>query len=462
METVKSINDALNGIVWGWPAMILILGVGLFLTVCLKGFQFRKFGFSMKQTIGRLFARKNEGGEGAISPFQAVCTALAGTVGTGNIAGMAGAICLGGPGAVFWMWISAILGMCTKYAEVTLAVHYREKNPRGEWLGGPMFYIKNGLSKGWGWLGILFAVFGALASFGTGNATQVGSIKDSINFTIESFGGQSSALLNWILGFGFCALILVILLGGIKRLAHVTERLVPFMAGLYILMGIGIIILRIDRIPGVFASIFTEAFTPRAAIGGGIFVAMKRGISRGIFSNEAGLGSAPMAHASADTDHPVRQGIYGIFEVFIDTIIICTLTALIILCSNSEPVWGQSAGAPLTVAGLTDVYGSWASVFGAVAICCFAFSTILAWGLYGSRCAEFLFGHKIVKPYIIVYSLITIIGATVDGGIIWEITDTLNGLMALPNLIAVALLAPTVIRLTKDFFAKQSEEKTVK
>ena len=325
-----------------------------------------------------------------------------------------------------------------------------------------MYYIKNGLSKGWGWLGILFAVFGALASFGTGNATQVGSIKDSINFTIESFGGQASMTLNWILGIVFCAVILLILLGGIKRLAHVTERLVPFMAALYILLGIGIIILRIDRIPGVFSAIFTEAFTPRAAIGGGIFVAMKRGISRGIFSNEAGLGSAPMAHASADTDHPVRQGVYGIFEVFIDTIIICTLTSLIILCSNSEPVWGQSAGAPLTVAGLTDVYGSWASIFGAVAICCFAFSTILAWGLYGSRCAEFLFGHKIVKPYIIVYSLITIIGATVDGGILWEITDTLNGLMALPNLIAVALLSPVVVKLTKEFFQTKLQGKSDK
>lgn len=462
MEIISKINDAVNSVVWGWPAMILILGVGLFLTLGLKGFQFRKFGFAMKQTLGKLFKKKTDTAEGAISPFQAVCTALAATVGTGNVAGVAGAICLGGPGAVFWMWISALLGMCTKFAEVTLAVHFREKNAKGEWVGGPMYYIRNGLGKGWAWLGFVFAVFGMLASFGIGNATQISSIVASVKTTVESFGGVTTNTLNLILGVGFCLIILFVLLGGIKRLASVTERLVPFMAALYILLGLGIIIIRIDRVPGILGSIVSEAFTPRAAVGGGLFIALKNGVARGIFSNEAGLGSAPMAHAAAETDHPVRQGLYGIFEVFMDTIVICTLTALIVLCAGNEPVWGQSAGAELTLSSFTEIYGSWSTVFGTVAICCFAFSTILGWGLYGTRCTEYLFGHKAVIPYAVIFALVTIVGATVDGGLLWSITDTLNGLMAVPNLIAVALLSPVVFKLTKEFFAKEKAKKDEK
>ena len=456
MEIVSKINGAINNVVWGWPAMILILGVGLFLTLGTKGFQFRKFGFAMKRTIGKVFD-KSQAKDGTITPFQAVCTALAATVGTGNVAGVAGAICLGGPGAIFWMWISALLGMCTKFAEVTLAVRFREKNPKGEWVGGPMYYIKNGLGKGWAWLGVIFAVFGMLASFGIGNATQVGSIKDSINSTITTFGGSETFIVDLIIGLICCAILILILAGGLKRLASVTEKLVPFMALLYLLLGLGIIVLNITKIPGIFAAIFTEAFTPRAAIGGGIFVAMKRGISRGIFSNEAGLGSAPMAHASADTDEPVEQGLYGIFEVFVDTIIVCTMTALIVLCAGNEPTWGQSAGAELTISSFTETYGSWSAVFGAVAICCFAFSTALGWGLYGSRCVEYLFGHKVVLPYIIIFSLVSIVGATIDLGILWEIADTLNGLMAIPNLIAVALLSPVVFKLSKEYFVKRQK-----
>lgn len=452
LEWIAKVNGVVNNIVWGWPAMILILGVGLYLSLRLKGFQLRKFGYAMKNTLGKAFQKRKTGDGEAVTPFQAVCTALAATVGTGNVAGVAGAICLGGPGAVFWMWVSALLGMCTKYAEVTLAVHYREKNSRGEWAGGPMYYIKNGLGQGWKWLGILFALFGAMASFGIGNATQVGSIRDSIRSTVETFGGNAPVAMDWILGIALAIIVILVLIGGVKRLAGVTEKLVPFMAGLYILLGLGIIVIHLDRIPGVFSEIFREAFTPRAAIGGGIFVAMKRGVSRGIFSNEAGLGSAPIAHATADTDHPVKQGLYGIFEVFMDTIVICTMTALIVLCAGKDPTWGVNAGAELTISSFVETYGIWASVFGSLAICCFAFSTILGWGLYGVRCIEFILGGKAVKPYIIIYALMAVVGATLNLGLVWEIADTLNGLMAIPNLIAVALLAPVVAKLTKDYF----------
>ena len=459
MDRVVKVNSAVNGVVWGWPAMILILGVGLFLTVWSRGLQFRKFGYSMKETLGKVF-HKHTAAEGSITPWQAVCTALAATVGTGNVAGVAGAICLGGPGAVFWMWVSALLGMCTKFAEVTLAVHYREKNVKGEWVGGPMYYIKNGLGKGWRWLAVLFALFGSLAAFGIGNATQAGSIKDSINSAIESFGGAASGRLNLIVGIALALILIIILVGGVKRIASVTEKLVPFMALLYIVLGLGIVIVNINSVPTVLADIVKGAFTPRAVTGGivgSMLIAMRRGISRGIFSNEAGLGSAPMAHAAADTDSAVRQGMYGIFEVFMDTIVICTMTALIVLCAGNVPVYGQSAGAELTISSFTDVYGSWASIFGAIAIVCFAFSTILGWGLYGSRCAEYLFGNKVVKPYLVIFSLVAILGTTVNLGTLWDIADTLNGLMAIPNLIAVALLSPVVIRLTKEYFANKSQ-----
>ncbi len=464
LDGVVKVNSAVNDVVWGWPAMILILGVGLFLTLRSKGLQFRKFGYSMKETLGKVFHKKSASA-GSITPWQAVCTALAATVGTGNVAGVAGAICLGGPGAVFWMWISALLGMCTKFAEVTLAVQYREKNVRGEWVGGPIYYIKNGLGKGWKWLGVVFALFGGLAAFGIGNATQAGSIKDSINSAVASFGGATTTTVNLIIGIVLALILIVILVGGVKRIAGVTEKLVPFMALLYILLGLGIVLLNIKKVPGVFGSIIEGAFTPRAVTGGvvgSMLIAMRRGISRGIFSNEAGLGSAPMAHASADTDNPVRQGMYGIFEVFMDTIVICTMTALIILCAGNAPVFGQSAGAELTISSFTDTYGSWASIFGAVAIVCFAFSTILGWGLYGSRCAEYLFGNKVVKPYLVIFSLVAILGTTVNLGVLWDIAETLNGLMAIPNLIAVALLSPVVIRLTRNYFSKKSQPDLMK
>lgn len=458
-ESVKAVNATINGIVWGVPAMVLIMGVGLYLTIRLKGVQLRKLGYSLRETIGKIF-KKGTAAEGSVTPFQAVCTALAATVGTGNIAGVAGAIAIGGPGAVFWMWISALLGMCTKMVEVTLAVQYRERNAHGDWVGGPMYYIKNGLSKNWRWLAYVFAGFGVLTVFGTGNATQVNAIITSVNSALYNFGlvenDAGSATINLIIGIAIAILVALVLLGGIKRIGRVTERLVPLMALLYILLGIGVIFINIKRVPGVFAMIFKGAFTPKGITGGAvgsIFMTMKKGVSRGIFSNEAGLGTASIAHASAHADGPVHQGLFGIFEVFADTIIVCTLTALVILCSGVPVHYGEAAGAALTISGFTASYGGWVSIFTAVAMCSFAFSTILGWGLYGTRCIEFLFGSKINKLFMVVYSAVAILGATVDLGLLWDIADTCNGLMAIPNLIAIFLLAPVAIKMINAYFA---------
>lgn len=459
LQTIENINSAVNGFIWGVPAMICIIGVGLILSIRTNFIQIRKFGHALKMTIGRIF-EKTEASEGSMTPFQAVCTALAATVGTGNIAGVAGAIAIGGPGAVFWMWISALLGMCTKFAEVTLAVHFREKNKYGDYVGGPMYYIKNGLGKNWMWLAYLYVIFGAITVFGTGNATQVNTITTAINSALLNYNiiGESAVKTsNLIIGIIITLLVAAVLLGGIKRIGKVTEKLVPFMAVLYIILGLGVIVLNIGNVPSVFASIFQGAFNPKAVTGGIIgsfFLSMKKGVSRGIFSNEAGLGTGSIAHACADTDKPVQQGLFGIFEVFADTIIICTLTALTILCSGIPINYGVDAGAELTISGFVATYGNWVSIFTAVALCCFAFSTILGWGLYGARCIEFICGEKIIKPFMIAYALIAIVGATADLGLIWGISDTFNGLMAIPNLIALFLLSGTVVKLVKEHFGK--------
>ena len=464
-DTIAAINKVVNDFVWGVPAMVCIIGVGLLLSVRTGFLQIRKFPFALKTTIGRMFHKK-EAADGAMTPFQAVCTALAGTVGTGNIAGVAGAIAIGGPGAVFWMWCSALLGMCTKYAEVTLAVHYRERSATGEWIGGPMYYIKNGLGKRWQWLAILYALFGTLTVFGTGNATQVNTITTAINTAFMQFHLVSESFvptLNLIIGI-FCAmLVAMVLLGGIKRIGSVSEKLVPFMALFYVVLGIGVVLLNVQRLPGVLQSIFEGAFNPAAFTGGiigSLFVSMQKGVSRGIFSNEAGLGTGSIAHACADTQKPVTQGMFGIFEVFADTIIICTLTALVILCSGTPVTYGVAAGAELTISGFTTTYGSWSSIFTAVALCCFAFSTIIGWGLYGSRFVQFLFGsNKVVRPFLVIYSFVSILGATLDLGLLWDIADTFNGLMSIPNLIALLLLSGTVAKLTKEFFAGEGAQK---
>ena len=459
LHTIETINTAINNFVWGIPAMICIMGVGIYLSVRTGFIQFRKLEYSMKMTLGKIFT-KSEAKEGSITPFQAVCTALASTVGTGNIAGVAGAIAIGGPGAVFWMWISAFLGMCTKFAEVILAVHFREKNENGDWVGGPMYYIKNGLGKGWKWMAGFYAAMGVLTVFGTGNATQVNTIVTAIDSALLSYqvidNGQTGTI-NLVIGIIIAILVALVLLGGIKRIGKVAETLVPFMALLYVILGVGVILLNIHNLPSVFASIFYGAFNPAAVTGGAVgtmFTSLTKGVSRGIFSNEAGLGTGSIAHATADTNEPVAQGLYGIFEVFADTIIICTLTATTILISGTSITYGQAAGAELTISGFVTTYGNWVTLFTAVALVCFAFSTILGWGLYGTRCLEFLFGSKVNKPFMIAYSLVAIVGATMDLGLLWGIADTFNGLMAIPNLIGLFLLSPIVFRLIKEYFSK--------
>lgn len=456
LKTIETVNSVVNNFIWGVPAMICILGVGLLLSIRTRFIQVRKFRYAIRVTIGRMF-RRREAGDGAITPFQAVCTALAATIGTGNIAGVAGAIAIGGPGAVFWMWVSAFLGMCTKFAEVTLAVHFRETGRNGEYVGGPMYYIRNGLGRRWQWLAVLFSAFGVLTVFGTGNATQVNTITTAINEALLNYGvierSRLSAV-NLCIGILITLLIAAILLGGIKRIGSVAEKLVPFMALLYVILALGVVFVNLRAVPSVFASIFRGAFQPASVTGGivgSFFLSMKKGVSRGIFSNEAGLGTGSIAHACADTHKPVKQGFFGVFEVFADTIVICTLTALVILCSGVPIRFGEAAGAELTISGFTSAYGSWVSIFTAVAMCCFAFSTILGWGLYGARCIEFLFSARAVRPFMVVYSLVSILGATVDLGLIWDIAETFNGLMAIPNLIALMLLSGTVVKLVREY-----------
>ena len=457
LKIIENINSSINNFIWGVPAIIYIIGVGLLLSFRTKFIQIRKFGYAIKNTIGRIF-RKKQASSGAMTPFQAVCTALAATVGTGNIAGVAGAIAIGGPGAVFWMWISALLGMCTKFAEVTLAVHFREKNKHGDFVGGPMYYIKNGLGKNWMWLAYTFAILGVITVFGTGNATQVNTIITAIDSALLNYNivsDSSLGIINLVIGIAITLIVGVILLGGIKCIGKSTEKLVPFMALLYVVLGVGVIIINIENIPSVFRSIFEGAFNPASITGGVIgsfFLSMKKGVSRGIFSNEAGLGTGSIAHACADTKNPVEQGLFGIFEVFADTIVICTLTALTILCSRVSIQYGVDAGAELTISGFVVTYGNWISIFTAIALCCFAFSTILGWGLYGARCIEFIFGEKVIKPFMVIYSLIAIVGAIADLELIWGISETCNGLMAIPNLIALFLLSGTVVKLAKEYF----------
>ena len=460
IEIITRVNQIVNNFIWGLPAMVCILGVGLLLSVRTNFLQIRKFPYAIKTTLGRIFKHK-DASDGTMTPFQAVCTALAGTVGTGNIAGVAGAIAIGGPGAVFWMWCSALLGMCTKFAEVTLAVHYRERSDAGEWVGGPMYYIKNGLGKRWQFLAVLYSLFGVLTVFGTGNATQVNTITTAIDTALLEFHIVAEDILptlNLVIGILCAMLVAMVLLGGIKRIGSVSEKLVPFMALFYVILAVGVVLLNLPRLPYVIEEIFAGAFNPAAFTGGAIgslFLSMKNGVSRGIFSNEAGLGTGSIAHACADTRKPVKQGMFGIFEVFADTIVICTLTAMVILCSSVPVNYGTAAGAELTISGFTATYGGGASLFTAVALCCFAFSTIIGWGLYGSRFATFLFKtDKIVKPFFVVYSFVAILGATLDLGILWGVADTFNGLMSIPNLIALFLLSGTVVKLANEYFGK--------
>ena len=471
--TLADIVGKPNNLAWGPWMLLLLVGTGVYLSARVGFIQFRKFGHAMKNTIGKVFS-KQSAGEGEITPFQAVTTALAATVGTGNIAGVTGAIAVGGPGAVFWMWVSALFGMVTKYAEVVLAVRYRERNAKGDWVGGPMYYIKNGLGKKWSWLAVVFSVLGALAAFGIGNMTQVNTIAGSINNAIDAFGGNTAAasveifgqivpVSSIVVGLLMAVIVALVLFGGIKRIGSVTEKLVPIMAAVYIICALCVVFSNMGSLGAVFAMIFKGAFSAEAALGGAfgitIMTTIQKGVGRGVFSNEAGLGSAPMAHAATSETDPVKQGLYGIFEVFMDTIVICTLTALTLLCgmeSGVEIVWGQSAGTELIAAAFATVFGNkLGALIIAVGIGLFALSTILSWSLYGTRCFEFLFGTKLLPVYQIVFILVVVVGATLELELVWNIADTLNGFMAIPNLVALLGLSGVVVKLTKNYFRKE-------
>ena len=462
-EAVKNGNDWLNNIVWGVPALVLLTGVGLLLTLGLKGFQFRKFGYAMKNTIGKMFS-KQKAKAGEVTPFQALTTALAATVGTGNIAGITSAVTLGGPGSIFWLWVSALLGMATKYSEVLLSVKFRERNAHGDWVGGPMYYIKNGLGKNWKWLGAVFCVFGGLASFGIGNAVQIGNITSAANTAIQAFipaAAGYQVTINIVLALILMSIVGVVLLGGVKRIGSVTEKLVPVMSVIYIISCLAVVFANASRLPHVFAMIFQGAFTPKAVTGGvagmSVKLCIEWGVKRGVFSNEAGLGSAPIAHAASSESDPVKQGLYGIFEVFMDTIVICTLSGLTLLLALDETAlhYGVEGTTALNAQALGTVFGGKiGALIIAVGLSLFALSTVLSWGLYGTRCWEFLLGSKAIKPYQFIFTLVVVVSATMDLSLAWSIADTLNGLMAIPNLIALIALCPVVFRATKDHFSK--------
>lgn len=446
MDILLDFHTALNEFVWGPVMLALLVGAGVYLTLRTNFFAILKIGYVMKNTLFKMFDKEVRG-EGEITPFQAVSTALAATVGTGNVAGVATAIALGGPGAVFWMWISAIFGMTTKFAEVVLSIKYREQTADGRFVGGPMYYLRNGIrSKGLGkFLAVLFSIFGGIAAFGIGNMVQSNSVAAALEEAVN-------VPPLWT-GIALAIMTALVILGGIKRIGAVTEKLVPFMAAIYILGALFIIILNGAHLPEAFGLIFRHAFTPAAATGGfagaTISIAMRRGVSRGVFSNEAGLGSAPIAHAAATTDSPVRQGLWGVFEVFVDTIIICTLTALAIMVSG---LWDSGiSGAALTTQAFNEAIPGGGYIV-SIGIMLFAFSTILGWSYYGERCAEFLFGKGAIIPYRVIWIPAIIIGSIGGLELLWDVADTLNGLMILPNIIGVILLSGTVISLTKDYF----------
>ncbi len=439
-------------VVWGAPALILILSVGIYLT-CRTGFiQMRLFPPAVRCFFSKF--RKEEKQEDGVSSYQALCTALAATVGTGNLAGVAGAIAIGGPGAIFWMWICGILGMVIKFAEATLAVRYRVKNQNGEFVGGPMYMIREGLPRGFAPLAGIYSFLGVVAAFGVGNATQINTLVASINDTLAVFGVAESRTGNVLMGLVLSVIIAAMLLGGARRIGQVAERLVPFAAGMYLLMGMLVLILRADAVPQAFAAIIQGAIHPQAVTGGMIgsaVVALRTGVSRGVFTNEAGMGTASIAHASAKVSHPVEQGLMGIMEVFLDTIVICTMTALVILCSGVEIPYGVDAGIRLTTSAFASVFGDWISILIAFALCLFAFATVLGWGLYGVRCAQYLLGDGVWKKFVFLQIAAVMIGAVLNTGTVWAISEIVNGLMAIPNLVVLGALTPELLRLIKQY-----------
>ena len=449
----------LNTVAWLYIFLPCVMIGGALLTVRTGFVQFRRFGYAMKNTAGKMF-RKAEAGHGAVTPLQAVTTALAATVGTGNIVGTSQAIALGGYGAVFWLWLAALMGMVVKYSEVTLSMHYRQRDVHGDWVGGPMYYITNGMGAKWKWLAIVFAIFAVLASFGIGNMSQVNSITGSITDAINVFFSLSDSAkttVHWILGVSMALLVAIILLGGIKRIGRVTEKLVPFMSIIYILVCVVVLICHAQNIPGAFVKIFTAAFAPRAVMGAASSIALKQaivwGLRRSAFSNEAGLGSAGIAHAAAEAPGAVDQGLYGIFEVFMDTLVICSLTALTIICSGIDINFGVKPGSELIMAAFATVFGEkFSALFVAVALMLFAFSTVLGWALYGTRCTQYLFGSKSIRVYQVIFAIIIVVGCVSPIDVVWDVADTFNGLMAVPNFVAIFALSGVVAKLTREHF----------
>ena len=445
MELLEKINH----LVWGVPALLGILIVGIYLTFRTGFVQFRLFPRAFSEFLQNFRSGKTE--EGTVSPFQALCTALAATVGTGNIAGVAGAIALGGPGSIFWMWVCALLGMVTKFAEATLAVHYRVRNRDGEWVGGPMYIIREGMHKRWRWLGSVYAFLGVVAAFGVGNATQVNAVVTGINRTISAMGGRESLWGNLIMGGLLAVLVCGILLGGMSGIGKTAERLVPFASLIYLLLGVGVLMVRGQYIPEAFSAIVTGAFAPRAVTGGAIgyaFVGLRIGVSRGVFTNEAGMGTAGIAHAAARVKHPAQQGLMGMMEVFLDTVVICTMTALVILVSGVSIPYGTDPGVTLTTNAFSSVYGDWVSALIAAELACFAIATVIGWGLYGARCAQYLFGSGVWKKFVLLQGVTVMLGAVLKTSTVWLLSETVNGLMAIPNLISLFALAPMVKKLT--------------
>ncbi len=459
LEIVMNAERAANDFVWGPIMLALLVGTGVFLTFRTGWVQVRRFGYIMRNTVGSLFRKKGQTDHGSnLSPFQAVTTALAGTVGTGNIAGVTGAIFIGGPGAVFWMWVSAFFGMCTKYAEIALAMKFRDTGADGVHKGGPMYYIENGLGKNWKWLAVVFALLGGLASFGIGNIAQSSEIAGAVS---GLFG-----LDPMVTGIALTVLVGVVVLGGVKRIGQVTSLLVPFMSVFYVVAGIVVILMRITDIPGVFAAIFSSAFSFEA-VGGGVFgyaimIAMKNGFARGVFSNEAGLGSAPIAHAASSTEEPAEQAIWGVFEVFFDTIVICSITAFTVLLSGFElgesALEGYASKGSAAVAAFNSILpGELGGTIIQVSLVFFALSTILSWSYYGERCWGYISrDNKVVTSvYKVIFVLFCIVGATGSGDLMWNISDTLNGAMAIPNLIALLLLSGAVATITREYFQEK-------
>ena len=453
MEALQSFLDTLGGYVWGpYVLLPLLVGTGLYLTLGLRFMPWRNIPTAFAYMFKGI--KHDDTHDGELSPFKAMMTCMAATIGTGNIVGVATAIMIGGPGAVFWMWLTALLGMATKYCEALLAVKYREVTPAGDYVGGPMYYIKNGLGDNWKWMALMFAIFGMVASFGIGNMTQCNAITGNL--------AKTFALPEYGVAIVLFVLVGIVLLGGVQRIGDVAGLLVPFMSIFYILMGIAIMAINYDKVGPAFMSIFQYAFAPAPAMGGfagsTILIAMRYGVARGLFSNEAGLGSGPIAHATAITNNPVRQGFLGMIDPFIDTVMVCSMTAIVLLIAGDWASVDRGSAAVMTSIAFGHALPGLGQYGVAIGLVFFAFSTILGWCVYGERCAAYLFGHKAIKPFRVVFTLVVPIGALMQLDLVWSLSDLFNGLMALPNLVALLLLSPVVFKMTKEYFADPSHK----